>query len=341
MSIGSSILEFITGFSDIIFKKEDNIGEEPAISEQKTAQELYIQQPNQPVKFQYRPKNFEEYISQEKAKDKVKLTIDLIIRGFPKNFLLMGNSGHGKTTLAGIIANTLGFKFNIYVGSCFDIDTMNDFLIKNEKSAIPNILFIDEAGELDKKTLTYMLPLIEDFKFDGVDLRKFITILATTDSYVISKRCPAFLTRVTTIYLEDYTVDDLKILLKQYNSQIHKANISDEDYEILAKNVRFNPRIALLYLDYLVACGNLEKVLKMNRIIKDGLDDIDIRILEFLKNTGKPVGEESISIISNMTRAEYKELREPYLLRSGLLSRTNKGRILTDKGLLFLQGLNK
>ena len=77
----------------------------------------YIQQPSNPTKFMYRPETFEEYISQDKAKDKAKLTIELINKGFPRHFLLMGNAGFGKTTLAGIIANTLGYKFNIYVGS--------------------------------------------------------------------------------------------------------------------------------------------------------------------------------------------------------------------------------
>ncbi len=299
----------------------------------------YIQQPLTLPKFQYRPKTFDEYISQEKAKDKVKLTIDLISQGFPRHFLLMGNAGYGKTTLAGIIANELGFNFNVYVGSNFDIETFKDFLAKNEQSTVPNVLFIDEIAEVDKKTLTFMLPIIEDFKINGVDLRKFILIGATTDTYILSKRCSPFLDRIhCKVYLEDYTAEDLKQLLKQYNLQIHKTSISEEKYDTLVRNVRYVPRIALAFFDYLVACkGDLDKVLQINRIIKDGLDDIDIKILEFLDNTNKPAGEEVISIIANMTRAEYKQLREPYLIRQGLISRTNRGRIILDKGKELLQ----
>lgn len=303
----------------------------------------YIQQPLAPTKFMYRPETFEEYISQDKAKDKAKLTIELINKGFPRHFLLMGNAGHGKTTLAGIIARALGFNFCVYVGSNFDIDTMNDFLVKNQDSKIPNLLFIDEMAEMKKEVLTYMLPIIEDFKLGDINLRKFILIGATTDTWILSKRCQPFLDRIhCKIYLEEYNSEDIKKLLKQYNDQIHKVNVKEEDYDIISHNVRYTPRLAISLFDYFIACGDLNKVLTMNRIIKDGLTDIDVKILNHLKDTnGKAIGEEALSIIGNMTRQEYKELIEPYLLRQGLLSRTARGRILTNKGLLFLQGQEK
>ena len=299
----------------------------------------YVQQPLQQTKFMYRPETFDEYISQDKAKDKAKLTIELINKGFPRHFLLMGSAGYGKTTLAGIIAKILGFNFNVYVGSNFEIDTLNDFLVKNQDSKIPNVLFIDEIAELDKKVLTYMLPIIEDFKLGTLNLRKFILIGATTDTWILSKRCQPFLDRIhCKIYLEDYNAEDIKRLLIQYNDQIHKANVSLEDYDTISRNVRFTPRLAISLFDYFIACGDLNKVLRMNRIIKDGLDDIDVRILENLNSTnGKPIGAEAISIIANMTRQEYQELREPYLIRQGLISRGNRGRLILDKGKLFLQ----
>lgn len=301
----------------------------------------YIQQSLMPTKFMYRPQTFDEYISQDKAKDKAKLTIELINKGFPRHFLLMGNAGFGKTTLAGIISKELGFNFNVYVGSNFTIDTLHDFLAKQQDTIRPNVLFIDEIAELKKDVLTYMLPVMEDFKLNGTDLRKFILIGATTDTYVISKRCQPFLDRIhAKIYLESYTAEDIKKLLLQYNNQIHKANVSLEDYDIISRNVRYTPRLAISLFDYFIACGDLNKVLKMNRIIKDGLDDIDVKILIQLNNTnGKAVGEETLAIIGNMTKAEYKELREPYLMRMGLLSRSNRGRILTETGKLFLQDI--
>jgi Holliday junction resolvasome RuvABC ATP-dependent DNA helicase subunit len=289
----------------------------------------------------YRPETFDEYISQDKAKDKAKLTIELINKGFPRHFLLMGSAGFGKTTLAGIIAKSLGFNFNVYVGSNFDIDTMNDFLVKNQDSELPNVLFIDEIAECKKEVLTYMLPIIEDFKLGQHNLRKFILIGATTDTWILSKRCQPFLDRIhCKIYLESYNSEDIKKLITQYNDQIHKANVSIEDYDTISRNVRYTPRLAISMFDYLIASGSLDKVLKMNRIVKDGLDDIDIKILQHLNDTnGKPIGEEALAIIGNMTRAEYKELREPYLMRTGLLSRGSRGRILTETGKLFLQGI--
>lgn len=313
------------------------IYEKPEQAEKKQ----YIQQASTPTKFMYRPETFDQYISQDKAKDKAKLTIELINKGFPRHFLLMGNAGFGKTTLAGIIARELGFNFNVYVGSNFDIETLQDFLGKNQDSKLPNVLFIDEMAELNKQVLTYMLPIMEDFKVNGLNLRKFILIGATTDTWVLSKRCQPFLDRIhCKIYLEEYSALDIKRLLIQYNDQIHKANVSSEDFDIISHNVRYTPRLAISLFDYYVACGDLQKVLKMNRIIKDGLDDIDVRILENLNATGgKPIGEEALAIVANMTRAEYKELREPYLMRQGLISRGSRGRLILDKGKEFLQGI--
>jgi len=299
----------------------------------------HIQQPLVSTKFMYRPETFENYISQDRAKDKAKLTIELINKGFPRHFLFMGNAGCGKTTISGIVAKTLGFNFNVYVGSNFTIDTMNDFLVKNADSKLPNVLFIDEMAELKKEVLTYMLPIIEDFKLNELNLRKFILIGATTDTYILSKRCQPFLDRIQCkIYLEDYNAEDIRKLLIQYNDQIHHANVLSEDYNTISRNVRYTPRLAISLFDYYIATnGDLDRVLKMNRIIKDGLTDIDVRILKALNNTnGKPVGEEYLAVMGNMTKAEYKELIEPYLCRQGLLARGKSGRIITEAGKRFL-----
>jgi len=308
----------------------------------KNAEPQYIQQSTQPTKFMFRPETFDDYISQDRAKDKAKLTIELISKGFAKHFLLMGNAGYGKTTLAGIIAKEMGLNFNVYVGSNFTIDTMNDFLVKQQDTKLANVLFIDEIAELSKDVLTYMLPIIEDFKFNGLNIRKFILVGATTDTYVLSKRCQPFLDRIACkIYLEDYSAEDIIKLLKQYNNQVHQANVSEADYDTISKNVRYTPRLAIALFDYYIATnGDLNRVLKMNRIIKEGLSDVDIRILKALESAnGKGVGEEYLSVIGNMTKAEYKQLTEPYLCRQGLIARGKSGRMITELGKKFLYGV--
>lgn len=307
-----------------------------------TAQKL-VTQAVAPVRYQYRPTTFASYIGQDKGKDKIKLTIELIKKGYPKHFLLTGNAGHGKTTMAAIIAKELGLNFVVYVGSAFDIPAMQDFLVKENEIDQPSMLFIDELAEVDKKTLTYMLPIIEDFKQNNVPVRRFIFCGATTDKYVVSRRCQPFIDRIACqVQLEDYNAEEIQTMLRQYNDQLYKANVTEEVYDLLSKNTRFCPRIALAYFDLLIGCEDIHKVLGMNRIVKEGLDDRDIKILAYLNNVGdRAVGEESLSIIANCTRAEYRELIEPYLMRQGLISRTNKGRILTAKGKIFLQGLNE
>jgi Holliday junction resolvasome RuvABC ATP-dependent DNA helicase subunit len=310
------------------------------VEDKPNPQDEYIPQPIKSNQFVYRPQTFSQYISQDRAKDKIQLTIEIIKTFAPRHFLLMGNAGAGKTTMAGIIANTLDMNLCVYVGSSFDIATMNDFIDKNNQSQKPSILFIDEIAEVDKKTLTYMLPIIEDFKLNNRNIRKFVLVGATTDSWLISKRCQPFMDRIhCKINLEDYTANDIKKLITQYNDQVYKFNISSENYDILSRNVRFTPRLAIAFFDYLVATkGDINRVLKMNRIIKDGLDDIDIKILEnLLSSNGKAIGEEALAVIANMSRQEYKQLREPYLIRQGLISRGRAGRIILEKGKQFLQ----
>jgi holliday junction DNA helicase RuvB len=301
----------------------------------------YIPEEVKPVKFSFRPQTFEEYISQNKAKEKVKLTLEVIRTKKPCHFIIFGNAGLGKTTLAGIIANELGCDFNMFIGSNFGIEDVQKFLVKNQDAEKLQILFIDEIHGLDIKTLEYLLPIIEDFKVNNLALRPFILIGASTERFLLSKKCNPFLDRIhCQIQLEDYSAEDIKFILKQYNDQIYKANVDEENYNILSKNVRFVPRIAIAYYDLFMACKNANKVLEINRIIKDGLNDIDIRILEHLNNVnGKAIGEEALSVIANTDRFEYKQIIEPYLIRRGLISRTNRGRILTEAGKIFLQDI--
>jgi Holliday junction DNA helicase RuvB len=322
----------LLGISQVLEWGKEKLGlkEEPNIPKEIT-----------PVKFSFRPRTFEEYISQDKAKEKVKLTLEVIRTKKPCHFVIFGNAGLGKTTLAGIIANELGFEFNMFIGSDFEIDDVQNFLIKNQKTENPQIMFIDEIHGLNIKVLEYMLPIIEDFSVQGLKLKPFILIGASTERFLLSKKCNPFLDRIhCQVQLEDYRAEDIKQILKQYNEQIYKENIEEGVYDLLSKNIRFVPRIAISYFDLLVACKDINKVLQMNRIIKNGLNDIDVKILEHLNSTGgKPIGEEALSIIANTDRFEYKQIIEPYLIRQGMVSRTNRGRILTDKGKLFLQEL--
>jgi Holliday junction DNA helicase RuvB len=305
-------------------------------------QEFYLKD-MKPKKFIYRPKNLSEYIGQENAKALTQLTLDKIRTIKPCHILLSGHAGHGKTTLAYIIAYQLNFELHYYIGGAFTWDNLKDFLYSNEKGDRPHILFIDEIHNLDKKIAEFMYPLIEDFILatNNAQVRPFIFIGATTEKSTLLKKFTPLVDRMgAQITLESYTANDIKEILAQYNAQIYQEQISNEVYETIANNCRFTPRISLALFDDYIVCKDIKRVLNSRRIVRDSLTDTDIAILLHLKEVGKPVGEEALAIIGNVDRADYKRIVEPFLLGNHYLSRTARGRILTAKGQTMLGEIN-
>jgi len=338
----NKILEFIFGMGDLILdrdkQEETSIEEKP---EEKTNVPYINKEQIKPIKFIYRPDTLEKYIGQIQAKKLVRMALNVIINQKPLHFLITGHAGMGKTTLAQIIKNQLGYNFYSYVGNSFSKETLTDFLIKNDESPIPSVLFLDEIHSADKAILEIMLPIIEDFKLNEIKLHPFVMICATNEKTVLLRKSKPFCDRLQIhIQLEDYNAEDIKTILKQYNQQIYNEEIPEEVYDILSSNTRFNPRISIAYLDLYVGCKDIKAVLEAHRVIKEGITDIDLKILNHLNSTnGKAIGEQALSVIANVERMDYVELLEPYLMRRNLISRTSRGRILTEQGKIFLQGI--
>jgi Holliday junction DNA helicase RuvB len=331
------LIGMLVGCGDLIWGKK----EKDLICEDK---ESKIIQEVKPIKFIYRPDTLEKYIGQIQAKKLVRMALNVIVNKKPLHFLISGHAGMGKTTLAKIIGEGhLGFNFYSYIGNSFTQDTLKDFLIKNEKSIKPSVLFLDEIHSADKEILEFMLPIIEDFKLNEIKLRPFIMICATNEKTILLRKSKPFCDRIQIqIQLEDYNAEEIKTILKQYNDQIYQENIPEEVYDILSKNTRYNPRISIAYMDLYIGCKDIKTVLEAHRVIKDGITDIDLKILNHLNSTnGKPIGEQALSVIANVERMDYVELLEPYLMRKNLISRTSRGRILTEQGKLFLQGVKE
>jgi len=330
-------LAFIVGLGDLIWGKKEN---EPNSEENQERNKLiYPITEVKPIKFIYRPDTLEKYIGQIQAKKLTRMALNVIVNQKPLHFLITGHAGMGKTTLAKIISNQLGFEFYSYIGNSFTQDTLKDFLIKNEENSNPSILFLDEIHSANKEILEFMLPIIEDYKLNELKLRPFVMICATNEKTTLLRKSKPFCDRLQIqIQLEDYNAEEIKILLKQYNDQIYQANIPEEIYDVLAVNTRFNPRISISYMDLYIGCKDIKNVLEAHRVIKNGITDVDLKILNHLNSVGnKPIGEQALSVIANVERMDYVELIEPYLMRKNLISRTSRGRILTEQGKLFLQ----
>lgn len=298
-----------------------------------------------PAKFIYRPATLSEYIGQERAKELVNLTLAKIRTIKPIHILITGTKGCGKSTLANILANELGFGITWTIGGAFTMEALTKFLVKNQDNKQPQILFVDEIHNLSKEIGEYLYPVIEDFilpEGNNLKLRPFIFMGATTEKNMLYKKFAPLIDRMgCDIILEQYNAQDIKQILKQYNDKIYKLNISEEIYDTMANNTRFTPRIALTFFDDLVICQDINKVLSAHRVIKNGLTTTDIMILEHLKDVGKPVGIEALAMIVGLTRVDFNYCIEPYLIAQGYMSRTARGRVLTSKGELLLQEIKK
>jgi Holliday junction DNA helicase RuvB len=295
-------------------------------------------------KFNYRPEKLDDYISQDNAKSLIRLLFKEILEvGKMRHIIISGTRGHGKTTLAKIICNHLGFGWNYFISNSFTKENLKDFLIKNEKLGIPQVLMLDEVHGLDKELIEFFYPILEDMLLPNTDvkLKPFMVISATTEMDFLQKKFPPFIDRMVNIQLEPYKAEDIKLLLQTYNRQVYQKNISDEVFDILSRNGRYNPRTSILLFDLYIASGNVNEVLKCNRIIKNGITAQDINILKTLVEIKKPVGGETLAIVAHTDNETYKSLLEPYMVQEGLIVRTSRGRLATSKAELFLQELTK
>jgi Holliday junction DNA helicase RuvB len=295
----------------------------------------------EPFKFDFTPSNLLEYIGQDNAKLRINTYIKKVNTIKPIHLLISGTRGHGKSTLAYIIANMLGFSIDTYVGGSFTKDNLIKWLVKNQDTNIPKILFIDEIHGLEREITEYMLPILQSFILPegNLKLKKFIMLGATTNLEILQKKAEPFVDRCDIIELERYNSTDIKNILKQYNDKLYKKNIPEEIYDEISINTRYNPRTSLsIFEDFLVE-ENIEQILRGRQIIKNSLTTKDLIVLKHLVEIKTAVGVETLAILTQQTKQTYMELQEPFLLQQGYISRTARGRIATDKARLFIQEL--
>jgi len=304
--------------------------------------EQYHSEQIEKVKFDYTPQTLSEYIGQENAKSRIAIYVKKVHLK-PCHLIISGTRGHGKSTLVYIIANILGAKIDTYVGGNFTIENLHNFINKNHSDNELHILFIDEVHGISRETSEYMLPILQSFILPNGNkkIKPFIMMGATTNLEILQKSSQPFLDRCDLLELEHYNADDIKQMMKNYNDKLYQKNITEEAYNLISINTRFNPRTALSLFDDFVITEDLQEVFRSRNIVKNGLTTKDIVILEHLKEIKKPVGIEVLAVITNQTRESYKEIQEPFLLRCGYISRTARGRVLTLKGETLLQELTK
>lgn len=302
--------------------------------------------------FSLRPKRLKEYIGQEKVKEKLQIFTEAAKgRGEAlDHVLLYGPPGLGKTTLANIIAKEMGGNFKITSGPA--IERAGDLAAILTTLSDNDVLFIDEIHRLNRAIEEILYPAMEDFALDIVigkgaaaksirlDLPKFTLIGATTRVGLLTAPlrdrfgvlCP----------MDYYNNEELREIVVR-SSDILGVKITEDAAVEIGKRSRGTPRISNRLLkrvrDYsevrahgVIDLETADAALKMMDVDSEGLDSLDRKILGAIIDNfnGGPVGLETLAYFIGEEIDTILDVYEPYLLKTGYVIRTPRGRIATD-----------
>ena len=304
------------------------------------------------VDLNLRPKTFDEYIGQEKAKENLKIYIEAAKKRGDTldHVLLYGPPGLGKTTLSGIIAHEMGVNFRVTSGPAIEKPGDLAALLTNLQEG--DVLFIDEIHRLSRAIEEVLYPALEDYALDIIigkgpsarsirlDLNKFTLVGATTRAGQLTS---PLRDRFGVIQrLEIYSKDELCDIIMRSSVILGVACDKDGAYE-LASRSRGTPRIANRLLkrvrDYADIMGNGKVTKDIVQIALDrmevdnlGLDGLDRRLLNMIIKgyNGGPVGLETLASAIGEEAVTIEDVCEPYLMQLGFISRTPRGRCATD-----------
>jgi Holliday junction DNA helicase RuvB len=300
-----------------------------------------------------RPRDFANYIGQERLKQNIKLAIDAATkRGEPLDHVLLhGPPGLGKTTMASVIAHEMGAQIRITSGPAIERSGDLASLLTNLQDG--DILFIDEIHRLNRTVEEVLYSAMEDFKLDimlgkgpsarslRLDLPKFTIIGATTRTGALAA---PLRDRFGMIHrLEFYTPAEIQQIIARA-AKILNVKIDKPAAAELAQRSRLTPRVANRLLkrvrDYADVNGDgiidtqlSHRALELLDIDELGLDTADRRLLmAIIENyDGGPVGVETLAALTAEERGTIEDFYEPYLMQIGLLERTPRGRKVTPK----------
>lgn len=292
-----------------------------------------------------RPTNFTEYIGQQQIKQGLGIYIKAAKgrNDTLDHILLYGPPGLGKTTLAAIVANELGVSFRTTSGPA--IESAADLAAILTNLSAGDVLFIDEIHRLSRPCEEILYSAMEDFALDMIlgkgpsartmrlKLEPFTLIGATTRAGKISGPLRDRFGIINR--LEMYSVAELEQIAVR-SAKILNARIKQSDISEIAKRSRGTPRIANRILkrvrDFLqTESGTVFDCFKLLGIDELGLDQNDKTILKALIEKSAPIGIETLAAACNEDIVTIEDIVEPYLLQLGLIEKTKKGRVATDK----------
>ncbi len=315
------------------------------------------------IEISLRPTVFSEYIGQERLKNNLKLAIDAVKKRDDgttlDHVLLYGPPGLGKTTMANVIAHELGSNLRVTSGPA--IERAGDLASILTNLSDGDVLFIDEIHRLRRAVEEVLYSAMEDYKLDIVigkgpaarsvrlDLPHFTVIGATTRTGSLAG---PLRDRFGIIHrLEYYKEPEIEQIIGR-TAKILNTEIKPEATKLLATRSRLTPRIANRLFkrvrDFADVNGDgiidkpiAQKSLDLMEIDELGLDPADRNMLRLmLENYGdRPVGLTTIAALTGDEASTIEDYYEPYLLQLGLIERTPRGRLVTEKAKDHLNSL--
>ncbi len=298
-----------------------------------------------------RPQTLDEFVGQDKLKERLSISLEAAKSlGKPlDHVLLSGPPGLGKTTLAQIVANEMDSRFRVTSGPALERPGDLASILTNLDER--DVFFVDEIHRMPRAVEEVLYPAMEDFRLDIVlgkgpaaqslrlELPRFTLVGATTRK---GKVAAPLRDRFGIVdKLEYYSPPELRLIVSR-SATILDIQVTETGAAMVARRSRGTPRIANRLLarlrDYAIARADgivdeatAVAALEVFEVDDVGLDKVDREILSAVieKFGGGPVGLSTLAIAVGEEPETVEDAYEPFLLQSGFLHRTPRGRVAT------------